>query len=1123
LYTKKLRHPGIDHGKTLDFPRGRTLAASGDRDPTTMLLADRYLHSSGGWIDLATARAVLVAISDAGARRDQIAWAERCAMLSTLRHPLLNPLIDFGVATPTSLFEVYAPRGPLIVPSSAAHTLVTHAARFLAAHGVELSASIAPLLFRGIERTRRPVSRDRPLGLVLQPRPALETLTELLTDAGTRGARTVRVAARPGMGLRTLWWDVARRARAEGFVAICPEALEHWPQAIDYAERRHVCLLMAHPPGRGPRAAAATLLARAGRHGGRPHVCLVAQRTDTATEGAIHVQAMGRTAMTGMVYVDPDYGPTAAEILEAARRSEGCPGHFVSYLTRGDLGDSSRSFMVHESPEPYLTEPVPRPAAGEPASRPAAAHSRIGSVLWRAGSRAGMLQSRGRHTAAARLLTRAARALEGRNEPSQAARYWLQLGWMSRARGALAQAHDQAARAARADGGAECQILAGLLDATCWTDDRRVADAEGALRSLIASASTLGSQPLEQECRVALARTLCWADRHPEAAVALSAAATPTAPPVASSASIIRSRILRQSGDLAGAMRSAREALTLAERTGDFRLLARAHRALAETHAGAGDLERVQAHVHHGLTAARTARLPIALLRLRVVLFAALQDAGAAGEQAARLRAGLERAGRHTLPAGVALAIDTALGRPRGLSPAIVRAVSPPVEEFLDLTQRARDDGHAVAQLAAATCARVGAAACVIAAVDGRTLANAGRPWREPSPAMAQVLAGARLARFDPHRQPPEAAEPIRCGGDLVGAIGCRWIAGASAVAEAVSEVLHAASVAAAGHVRTLLEHTSPPPPGVWGDLLGESAAAIALRESMHRAARAPFPVLIEGESGSGKELVARAIHKLSPRHTRRFCAINCAALSDELIEAELFGHTKGAFTGAATERAGLFEEADGGTLFLDEVGELSARAQAKLLRVIQEGEVRRVGENLPRHVDVRIVSATNRRLEREAAEGRFRTDLRFRLDVLRIIVPALRERPGDVPLLAQHFWRAATDRLGSQAVLGPDALAALARYDWPGNVRELQNAIAWMAVHAPRRGRISSSSLPAHVASMPLATGSTFELAREEFERRYVKTALAQAGGQRQAAAKALGVTRQGLSKMLRRLGIEP
>jgi transcriptional regulator with GAF, ATPase, and Fis domain len=325
-----------------------------------------------------------------------------------------------------------------------------------------------------------------------------------------------------------------------------------------------------------------------------------------------------------------------------------------------------------------------------------------------------------------------------------------------------------------------------------------------------------------------------------------------------------------------------------------------------------------------------------------------------------------------------------------------------------------------------------------------------------------------------------------------------------------------------ATHVRALLEAApvdSAQP--AWTDLLGDSQAAASLRDAVRRASRAPFPVLVEGESGSGKELVARAIHRLGPRHMRRFCAINCAALSDELVEAELFGHARGAFTGAAAERAGLFEEADGGTLFLDEVGELSARAQAKLLRVLQEHEVRRVGENIPRRIDVRIVAATNRRLEQEAADGRFRTDLRFRLDVLRIAVPPLRDRIADVAILAQHFWRQACARVGSQATLSPEALSALSRYEWPGNVRELQNVIAWMSVHAPRRGRVSAAMLPPHLAASPLAAAS-FEAAREEFERRFVRAALAQAGGKRQAAARALGVTRQGLTKMLRRLRIE-
>jgi two-component system response regulator HydG len=289
------------------------------------------------------------------------------------------------------------------------------------------------------------------------------------------------------------------------------------------------------------------------------------------------------------------------------------------------------------------------------------------------------------------------------------------------------------------------------------------------------------------------------------------------------------------------------------------------------------------------------------------------------------------------------------------------------------------------------------------------------------------------------------------------------------------------------------------------------------------RVATTNFGVLIEGESGTGKELVARALHRLSPRRDRRMCAVNCAALGDDLFEAELFGHTRGAFTGAVGARPGLFEEADSGTLVLDEVGELSPRAQAKLLRALQDGEIRRVGENSSRRVDVRIVAATNRSLAEMAAAHAFREDLVFRLAVATIRMPPLRSRIEDVPLLAQTFWTQLTARAHTRAALGTDAIAALCRHRWPGNVRELQNAIAGLVLVAPARGRVTGR----HVAQV-LAQGAKqtddplpLETGRARWEQRAVAAALARHGGRRSAAARELGLTRQGLSKAIKRLGL--
>jgi DNA-binding NtrC family response regulator len=369
-----------------------------------------------------------------------------------------------------------------------------------------------------------------------------------------------------------------------------------------------------------------------------------------------------------------------------------------------------------------------------------------------------------------------------------------------------------------------------------------------------------------------------------------------------------------------------------------------------------------------------------------------------------------------------------------------------------------------------------------------------------------------------------ETACPVRYGATIVGALWCRWSLGVPLVAQDVANVLGLAATAAAPAVHHVVErHRAPQVAGALvPDLVGESQAMEAVRQAVLRAAASPFPVLIEGESGSGKEIVARAIHGTSARRSRRFCALNCAAIADDLVEAELFGHTRGAFTGAVAERLGLFEEAQGGTLFLDEVAELSARVQAKLLRTLQEGEVRRLGESSLRKVDARIVAATNRPLASEAAAGRFRIDLRYRLDVLRITLPPLRERLEDIPPLVRHTWSVLAARTGCRAVLSPSALSMLGSYDWPGNVRELQNVLASVMVAGPPRGVIGPQCLPAHITrATAMVSRATLAEARRDFETRYVRAALARAGGRVMVAARDLGVSRQGLNKLTARLGL--
>jgi len=312
------------------------------------------------------------------------------------------------------------------------------------------------------------------------------------------------------------------------------------------------------------------------------------------------------------------------------------------------------------------------------------------------------------------------------------------------------------------------------------------------------------------------------------------------------------------------------------------------------------------------------------------------------------------------------------------------------------------------------------------------------------------------------------------------------------------------------------------------GTLIGRSAPMQQLFRAIRRVAGSRASVLVRGESGTGKELVARAIHELGPRCAAPFVAVNCAAIPETLMESELFGHERGAFTDAREARMGKFEAAGGGTLFLDEIGEVSPAVQAKLLRVLQERTIERLGGGRPIAVDVRIVAATNRDLEAAVAAGGFRSDLYYRINVVPLEVPPLRARREDIPLLVASFLeRLAADEGGPRRELSAEAWEALQRHDWPGNVRELENAIERATTLAEGPG-IGLEDLPEEVrlAGLKAAVRSgqlPFDEAVSRFERDLLQEALERAHGNQTRAAEHLGITRRQLKLKMDRYGLAP
>jgi len=1141
------------------------------------LVADRFVAiDEGAAIDLASGEHVQLVIDDAGDAREQARWLVRCDALHRLTHPAIAQLVDYGVLGIDRRFEAWRCGGTWRGAPEEARRAADRAVLFLRASALtgedvtgrtvrecDGRAVVLPDVTTGYPRAvdspSFPMSLDA-VGLAAIERPAISALTEMFAqDAGTH-PRIAALWGPPGSGKRAAARTLARAARVNGFIPV--DACLMVTTGVRFADvwcERSV-FIIAHATARATSGwrALLELVSRVAQ----PHALLL---TGEVEQPGIDGVSIGRVpADTLVAAIRPSVidERLLARIRRAADDSRGLPGRFCHALWgRMSTGSHDRrdrqmiSARVAETPVVYAPEDLVATAEAGQMSRPAGAMwpgtAEVATLRRRTEAAMRQLTS-GRHEPGARLLRQLVSAFGRRDMWIDAAAGGLALARAQLRRGRVADAQATLAETrqyAQRSGQESILLDVAIACGKAWIDAARLDDAESVLGAALTAARASGDTARTAVAAIAMARTLFWRGRYDEAIAMLCGVSgvDDLDLTIAIGHTVLHARCRVAQRDISRAISLVTRAIERAAASGDQTLIARAHSGGAFVYLAVNDTTAVERHVASAVAAARAAHDPLEAIRARLLL---AEAARRNGTRSVALSLVQRLARRDRMPPLIAarcrLVADLAVAgnstrtivdkhvRSTGLGALALyatesqraTAANPLVDDLVAIVhacQAADDEVTVLTEVCRRVRDRLRAAAvaCVLVArAERRVIASDGARM---DGAIAETVAAAGIT-IAPYLASDriEAAAPVQYGGVTLGAICARWTVGSTSDRSRASGVLTAAAAAIAPIVSVASTRLNQPVISRANDVLGVAASIVELRQAIERAAAAPFSVLIEGESGSGKELVARAIHRSGVRRDRAFCTLNCAALPDDLVEAELFGHARGSFTGAIADRPGVFEEAHGGTLLLDEVGELSPRAQAKVLRVIQEGELRRVGENVSRRVDVRLLAATNRDLREEVARGRFRLDLLYRIDVIRIVVPPLRDRREDIALLAEQFWRDATMRVGSRATLGAATLAALARYDWPGNVRELQNVLASLAVRCGKRGVVPPTALPPAFGEAQPGDGWRLDAARRSFEERFVRAALVRSGGHRARAAAELGVTRQGLAKLMTRLGIE-